>query len=139
MYVDDIILTGNDLIEMERLKRSLSSSFEIKDLGTLRYFLGMVVARFKNGFAVSQRKYVFDLLKETGMSGCRPADTPIDLNHKLVEAKDRAPVDTTRYQKLVGKLIYLAHIRPVILFSVSIVSQFMHSPYKGTLRQYIEF
>ena len=65
MYVDDIILTGDDTIEMERLKRCLASEFEIKDLGSLRYFLGMEVARTKKGIAVSQRKYVIDLLKET--------------------------------------------------------------------------
>ena len=51
LCVDDIILTRDDLVEMERLKKSLASSFEIKDLGTLRYFLGMEVARFKEGFS----------------------------------------------------------------------------------------
>lgn len=70
VYVDDIILTGDKLIEMERLKKSLASNFEIKDLGTLLYFLGMEVARSRKGLVVSQRKYVLDLLKETGMSGC---------------------------------------------------------------------
>ena len=63
VYVDDIIITGDDLIEMEQLKKSLSSSFEIKDLGTLRYFLGMEVARSRKGLVVSQRNYVLDLLK----------------------------------------------------------------------------
>ena len=87
MYIDDIILTGDDVLEMNRLKTSLSSTFEIKDLGSLRYFLGMEVARSKKGIVVSQRKYVLDLLKETGMSGCRPADTPIDPNQKLRDDK----------------------------------------------------
>ena len=62
------------------VKECLASEFEIKDLGTLRYFLGMEVARSKKGIVVSQRKYVLDLPKETGMSGCRPAKTPIDPN-----------------------------------------------------------
>ena len=97
VYVDDIILTGDDLIEMERLKKSLAFSFEIKDLGTLRYFLGMEVARSRKGLVVSQCKYFLDLLKETGMSGCQLADTPMDPNHKLVEIKDGTPIDTTRY------------------------------------------
>ena len=86
--MDDIILTRDDLVEMERLKKSLASSFEIKDLGTLRYFLGMEVARSRKGLVVSQHKYVLDLLKETRMSGCRPADTPMDPNHKLADIKD---------------------------------------------------
>jgi hypothetical protein len=130
VYVDDIILTGDNVTEMDRLKKSLALEFEIKDLGSLRYFLGMEVARSKRGIIVSQRKYILDLLKETGMSGCRPADTPIDPNQKLGDTKDGNPVNTTRYQKLVGKLIYLSHTRPDIAFAVNIESQFMHSPYE---------
>lgn len=67
----------------------------------------MKVACSKKGIVVSQRKYILDLLKETGMSGCRPVDTPIDPNQKLGDTKDGNPVNTTRYQQLVGKLIYL--------------------------------
>jgi Reverse transcriptase (RNA-dependent DNA polymerase) len=55
----------------------------MKDLGELRYFLGIEVARSKKGVVISQQKYVLDLLNDTGMLGCRPASTPIDLNHKL--------------------------------------------------------
>ena len=81
---------------------------------------------------MSQRKYVLDLLQETGVSGCRPADTPMDPNVKLWEKGD-TPVDKGRYQRLVGKLIYLAHTRPDIAFPVSVVSQFMHAPYEEHL------
>ncbi|KAF5950166.1 hypothetical protein HYC85_012159 [Camellia sinensis] len=108
VFVDDIILTGDNVTEMDRLKKSLALEFEIKDLGSLKYFLGMEVARSKMGIVVSQRKYILDLLKETGMSGCRPVDTPIDPNQKLGDTKDGNPVDTTRYQKLVGKIDLLA-------------------------------
>lgn len=132
VYVDDIILTGDDIVEMDRLKKNLAKEFEIKDLGALKYFLGMEVARSRKGIVVSQRKYILDLLEETGMSGCRPADTPMELNAKLWE-KGNVPVDIGRYQRLVGKLIYLAHTRPDIAFSVSVVSQFMHSPYEEHL------
>ena len=66
------------------------------------------------------------------MSGCKPADTPMDQSAKLWEKGD-TPVDTGRYQRLVGKLIYLAHTRPDIAFSVSVVSQFMHAPYEEHL------
>ena len=77
VYVDDIILTGDDVMEMNRLKKSLASEFKIKDLGLLRYFLGMEVARSKKGIVVPQRKYILDLLKERGMSDCRPLNTPM--------------------------------------------------------------
>ncbi|XP_024032009.1 uncharacterized protein LOC112094690 [Morus notabilis] len=82
------------------------------------YFLGMEVARSRGEFVVSQRKYVFDLLKETRISGCRPADTPVDPNKKLGYTKDGNPVNITRYQKVVAKLIYLSHTRPVIAFTI---------------------
>ncbi|KAM7491063.1 hypothetical protein LguiA_033984 [Lonicera macranthoides] len=128
VYVDDMILTRDDVEEMSRLMQNLAREFEIKDLGDLRYFLGMEVARSKNGIVVSQRKYILDLLSETGMSGCKPSDTPIELGTKLGDVKDGVPVETGRYQRLVGKLIYLSHTRPDIAFAVSMVSQFMHSP-----------
>ena len=62
------------------------------------------------------------------MLGCKLGDTPIDPNHKLGAMVDNDAVDKGRYQRLVGKLIYLSHTRPDIAFAVSVVSQFMHSP-----------
>ncbi|RVW87679.1 Retrovirus-related Pol polyprotein from transposon RE1 [Vitis vinifera] len=106
----------------------LSEEFEVKDLGNLKYFLGMEVARSRKGIVVSQRKYILDLLKETGMLGCKPIDTPMDSQKKLGIEKESTPVDRGRYQRLVGRLIYLSHTRPDIGFAVSAVSQFMHSP-----------
>ncbi|KAI3421371.1 uncharacterized protein J3R85_012404 [Psidium guajava] len=128
VYVDDIVLTGDSYDELEKLKGRLAEEFEIKDLGTLKYFLGMEFARFKEGISVNQRKYVLDLLNETGMLGCKPAETPIEPNVKLQPAKAEIVKDRERYQRLVGRLIYLSHTRPDIAFSVSMVSQFMHSP-----------
>ncbi|RVW86908.1 Retrovirus-related Pol polyprotein from transposon RE1 [Vitis vinifera] len=112
----------------QNLKKYLSEEFEVKDLGNLKYFLGMEVARSRKGIVVSQRKYIFDLLKETGMLGCKPIDTPMDSQKKLGIEKESTPVDRGRYQRLVGRLIYLSHTRPDIGFAVSAVSQFMHSP-----------
>ncbi|RVW64339.1 Retrovirus-related Pol polyprotein from transposon RE1 [Vitis vinifera] len=128
VYVDDIIVTGNDEEEISRLKTVLSKEFEIKDLGTLRYFLGMEVARSSKGIFVSQRKYTLDLLKETGMLGCKPSNTPMDPFNKIGSKEDMVAVDKGRYQRLVGRLIYLSHTRPDISFAVSMVSQFMNNP-----------
>ena len=121
MYVDDIILTGDDFEEMNKLKKNLSTEFEIKDVGSLRYFLGMEIARSKKGIVVSQRKYILDLLEEMGMSGFNPSDTPIEFNSKLGKVKEGVPMDTGRYQRLFGKLIYLSHTHPDISFAVSVV------------------
>ncbi|XP_021822912.1 uncharacterized protein LOC110764292 [Prunus avium] len=62
------------------------------------------------------------------MLDCKPIDTPSEQNHKLGIYPDQVPTDKERYQRLVGKLIYLAHTRPDIAYAVNIVSQFMHSP-----------
>ncbi|XP_027151936.1 uncharacterized protein LOC113751990, partial [Coffea eugenioides] len=115
-------------IERETLKKCLAKEFEIKELGRLKYFLGIEVAYSSKGIFVSQQKYVLDLLKETGNLGCKAASTPIEPNLRLNEEKDDSTVDKGRYQRLVGKLIYLSHTRPDIAFAVSVVSQFMHDP-----------
>ena len=82
MYIDDIIVTGDYLEEMTDLKKILAREFEINDLGNLRYFIGMEVARSSSGISVTQRKYVLDLLKECGMLGCKPADTLMEVLSK---------------------------------------------------------
>ena len=124
VYVDDIVLTGDDLKEMGKLKIYLAKEFEIKDLGSLKHFLGIEVARSKDGIFISQRQYVLDLLKETGMLESKAVDTPMDPNQKLSDDPSGEPVEKGRYQRLVGKLIYLSHTRPNIAFAVSVASQF---------------
>ena len=94
------MITGDDVSETECLKHQLSREFEMKNLGKLRYFLGMEVMRSKQGISVSQRKYVLELLKETGMLGCKPIDTPMDPNTKLSDSSMQSLVDKGRYQRL---------------------------------------
>ncbi|XP_031247582.1 uncharacterized protein LOC116105275 [Pistacia vera] len=130
VYVDAIILTGDHEEEISNLKKFLAKEFEINDLGNLKYFLGMEITQSKKGIVVSQRKYVLDLLKEISMLDCEPADTPMYYTTKVGVVEGNALVDKGRYQRLVGKLIYLSHTRPNISFSVSMVSQFMNNPTK---------
>jgi hypothetical protein len=100
----------------------------MKSLGGLKYFLAIEVTRNKEGIYLSQRKYILDFLNETGMLDCKPVDTPMIPNLKLDAYTDHTPTNVNRYQRFVGKLIYLAHTRSDIAYVVSIVSQFMHSP-----------
>ncbi|KAK6928877.1 LOW QUALITY PROTEIN: Reverse transcriptase, RNA-dependent DNA polymerase [Dillenia turbinata] len=85
--VDDIILTGDDIDEMDRLKKCLASQLEIRVLGSLRYFLKMEVPQTKRGIMAFQRKYVLDLPEETSVSGCRPVETLIDPTQNLGDDK----------------------------------------------------
>ncbi|KAL5825490.1 hypothetical protein ACOSQ3_021553 [Xanthoceras sorbifolium] len=100
----------------------MKKEFEIKELGRLKYFLGIEVAHSREGIYLSQKKYVTDLLKETGQLGCKPATVPIEQNHRLGDAVDDVRVNRERYQRLVGRLIYLSHTRPDIAYAVSVVS-----------------
>ena len=78
VYVDDMIITGNDLDCVASLKSVLDQRFEIKDLGSLKYFLGFEIARNKTGISLTQRKYALEVLKEIGMTGCKPIQTPME-------------------------------------------------------------
>ena len=97
VYVDDMVVTGNDPDERKALQSYLSSEFEMKDLGHLKYFLGIKVSRYNKGIFLSQRKYALDLLQETGMSACQPADTPVEEGLKLCVEINQTPVDKGRY------------------------------------------
>ena len=128
VYVDDIIITGSDLKEIKELEQCLAQTFQLKQLGPLKYFLGIEFARSSEGILMTQQKYILDLLDETKHVDCRISDAPIETNHKL-RLDDKDPhVEMSSYQKLIGKLLYLSHKRPDICYTVNVLSQFMHSP-----------
>ncbi|KAI3750087.1 hypothetical protein L2E82_20712 [Cichorium intybus] len=134
VYVDDIILTGNDVLEITKVKSFLKSHFLIKELGKLKFFLGIEVIDVKNGVCLTQRKYCLELLHEFGMLACKPVKTPLEVN--LVancSENDELLLNITEFQKLIGKLIYLTITRPDIAYVVQTLSQFMHSPRKSHL------
>ena len=85
VYVDDMIITGNDEEEITRLHKELATEFEMKNLGGLKYFMGIEVAKSKQGIFIFQRKYVLDILTEVIMLECKPMDTSIVQNHRLKE------------------------------------------------------
>jgi hypothetical protein len=114
VYVNDIVITGDDVEEIKSLKERLGRAFEVKDIEPLQYFLGIEITRSSKGIVLSQRKYVLDLLAETGMLGCHPCGSSIDRNHQTC-AYSGDPVDKGAYQRLVG-----------ISYAVSVVSRYMH-------------
>lgn len=128
IYVDDVILAGNDLQVMTKVKKQLDQSFSIKDLGTLKYFLGIEVARSAEGIVLSQRKYTLDILKETKMENSRPSAFPMEQNCNLKVKEDEPDSDASRYRSLLGKLLYLTITRPDIQYAVNTLCQYMNSP-----------
>lgn len=128
IYVDDMIIAGNNTFAMQSFKSYLCDCFKMKDLGALKYFLGLEVARSKHGFYVCQRKYALDIISETGLLGSKPADFPMEQNHRLALATGKELEDGEKYRRLIGRLVYLAITRPDLAYSVHILSQFMQSP-----------
>ncbi|XP_039039674.1 secreted RxLR effector protein 161-like [Hibiscus syriacus] len=88
----------------------------------------MEVARSKEGIVINKMKYILDLKSETGIKGCKLAETPMEANLKLRREELGSPMNKEHYQRLVGKLIYLSLTRLDIAFPVSIVSQYMSDP-----------
>ncbi|RVW84313.1 Retrovirus-related Pol polyprotein from transposon RE1 [Vitis vinifera] len=107
VYVDDIILSGNDMGELQNLKKYLSEEFEVKDLGNLKYFLGMEVARSRKGIVVSQRKYILDLLRRPVCLDGKPIDTPMDSQKKLGIEKESTPPTEEHMEAVYRILRYL--------------------------------
>ncbi|RDY12185.1 Copia protein, partial [Mucuna pruriens] len=90
----------------------------MKVLGKLKYFLGIEVAYSKQGIFICQKKYVLDLLKETGKLECKTSWVPIEYNHRI-ECEESPIIEKSQYQRSMGKLIYLSHTRPDIAYVVN--------------------
>ena len=128
LYVNDIIITGNDSSTITTIISQLSTAFELKDLGPLRYFLGLQIDYTNSGFFVHQRKYLTDLLTKFHMIDSKVAPTPIVLTSALTPSDDDVLPDPTPYRSLVGALQYATFTRPDITFAINSVCQFMHKP-----------
>ncbi|KAK2396270.1 putative mitochondrial protein [Trifolium repens] len=128
VYVDDIVITGSDQEAITTIKQLLHSTFHMKDLGQLTYFLGLDVQFQQKGIFVTQHKYSQDLIQLAGLTNAAPVDTPMEVNVKLRKDEGELLQDPTFYRKLVGSLIYLTITRPDISFAVHTVSKFMQNP-----------
>jgi len=128
VYVDDIILARNSLTKFDDIKSILHASFKIKDLGQLKYFLGLEVAHSKLDISLGQRKYCLDLLSDSGSISSKPVSTPSNLSIKLYNDSSPLYDDIPSYRRLVGRLLYLNTTRPDITFITQQLSQFLSKP-----------
>ena len=134
VYVDDVLFTGTDLVEIQQLKAFLHDSFKIKDLGKLHYFLGLEILYKTDGILISQRKFVLELLKEYDCITYSSVTSPLDPNVKLQAKEGTLLPDPTYYRKLIGKLNFLTNTRFDIAYSVQHLIQFMQAPRKPHLK-----
>ena len=128
IYVDDLVLASNDLELLVKFKTYLGECFKMKDLGKLKYFLGIEVARSKEGIFLSQRKYSLDIIEDTGLLGCKPVTIPMEQYHQLTAEDTPLLADPKKYRRLVGRLVYLMITRPELCYTIHLLSQFMQQP-----------
>ena len=128
VYVDDIILAGSSENEIQQVTKYLDKTFKVKDLGELKYFLRLEVARSHNGIHIYQIKYAIDILSETGLVGAKPATSPMAKDTTSLFDTEAEAYDATSFQKIIGKLLYLTNTRPDIAYAVQFLSQFLNAP-----------
>jgi hypothetical protein len=122
LYVDDMLITGDDEAHISSVKRQLGEMFMMSNLGPLSYFLGIEVLHSAKGYYLSQSKYIQDLIARSGLTDTRTAITPMDLHLHLRPTDGTPLVDPSRYRHIVGSLVYLTVTRPDIAHAVHILS-----------------
>ncbi|KAA8525964.1 hypothetical protein F0562_007936 [Nyssa sinensis] len=128
VYVDDLIITGNNPQLVDSFVITLAHRFSIKDLGQLSYFLGVEVIPNQHGILLSQRRYILDILARTKMTEAKPVLTPIPTSRPLMLTSGTPLTNPTEYRTIVGSLQYLLITRPDLAFIVNKLSQYMHKP-----------
>lgn len=125
VYIDDLVIRGSDAAVISNFKAYLSRQFHMKDLGVLKYFLCIEVAHIKDGIYLSQHKYALDIIKECGLLGARPINTPMEQNHVLARDKGAFFDDPIKYRCLVGRMVYFTVTKPDLSYTVHMLAQFM--------------
>lgn len=119
---------GSSIEMLSEFKDIMVKTFEMSYLGPLRYFLGLEVRQFNGALFVTQTKYAKDLLKRDGMLHSKDAINPMNTNEKLQLEDCSGSADSSRYKRLVGRLLYLTHTKLDIMYAVEMVSRFMQEP-----------
>ncbi|GKA07055.1 putative RNA-directed DNA polymerase [Tanacetum coccineum] len=131
VYVDDIIVTGNNKGTIDNIICQLGSAFALKDLRPLNYFLGIEIVPHVSDILLSQKKYILELLQSAGLSNCNPVSSPMVTSSLLTLDDSTAFSNLVKYQQVVGSLQYVTISRPDIAFVVDKVCQYMHASTKN--------
>jgi hypothetical protein len=125
LYMDDMIITGDDSVYIAFVKARLNDQFFMSDLGPLRYFLGIEISSMLVGFFLYQEKYIQDLLDRASLTDCQTTETLMELNVYLTPTDGEPLKDSTRYHHIIWSLVYLGVTRSDISYSIHILSQFL--------------
>ncbi|WVY94393.1 hypothetical protein V8G54_033481 [Vigna mungo] len=128
VYVDDLLLTGKNMVFLSTFQRDLAAKFTLKDLGTPHHFLGVEILPTSTGLFLTQHHYIRDLLQSTATTDAKPVTTPMSSSCDLSAASDASTCNFSEYRRIVGSLQYLSLTRPDVSFSVNKLSQYMAAP-----------
>ncbi|CAM8884784.1 unnamed protein product [Rhodiola kirilowii] len=116
LYVDDLVYTGNDVDLCKDFNDSMKREFEVADLGTMKYFLGVEVTQNSKGIHLNQKKYAKEVLERFKMWNCNAAKNPIVPGTRLSKNAESVETDATSYKQLVNSLMYITVTRPDIMY-----------------------
>jgi ATP-binding cassette subfamily B (MDR/TAP) protein 1 len=137
LYVDDMLIAGSNMVEINKLKRQMSEEFEMKDLGEAKQILGMSISRDRSdgNLKLSQEKYIGKILNKFSLQDAKVRSTPLGSHFKLTREqspktdKDMEEMTKVPYASAVGSLMYaMVCTRPDIAHAVGVVSRFMSNP-----------
>lgn len=114
VYMDYIIVTRSVLSSINEFISNLHLQFSLKELGILRYFLGVQVSYIADGLCLSQQKHIMYHLNSTSLEDSKPMNVPLVTGKQFSKFECVPLLDPTEYKKVVGSLQYLTLIKPNI-------------------------
>ena len=140
LYVDDMLIVGQDVNMIQKLKRELSKTFDMKDLGNAKRILGMEILRNRKAdkLWLSQERYIERMLERFNMKNSKPVSTPLAGDFKLSKRlypsteKEKGKMSVIPYSSAIGSLVYaMVCTRPNISHAIGVVSKFLTNPGKA--------
>nr|GEX17061.1 hypothetical protein [Tanacetum cinerariifolium] len=114
IYVDDIIFGSTNPKLSKQFEKLMHYKFEMSMMGELKFFLRIQIHQSPRGIFINQAKYAQEILIKHGMTSCDSIGTPMAMKHLDADLSG-TPVDQTKYQSMVGSLMYLTASRPDIM------------------------
>lgn len=128
LYVDDLLVTGSNKVEIVEFKKRIMEEFEMTYLRVLSYFHGIKFVATKKGIFIDQKKYATDILKRFNMTNCNSTTTPAETDLKLEKEGSEQLVDAILYKQIVRLLKCLCNSKPDLAYSVDLIRRFMKEP-----------
>lgn len=128
IYVDDLLLTGNDPSFLRDFKASLAEKFSLKDLDLPSHFLGVEILPTTSRLFLTQHHNIRDLLQRANMGESKPVSTPMPTSFSSADVPDSTSCDSSLFRSIIGSLHYLSITRPDVAFLVNKLAQHMQSP-----------